>query len=91
VAVGNCDGNAKDVCYHHHHLLVTDTCLGPSGRTAQTYSDASTKTAILHLRRVHRCQDNGHPEVISVRVSERRLARQSPVLPLWRVPEVRCT
>jgi len=56
------------------NLLVTNTCLGPSTRTAQTYSDASTKNAISHLRRVHRLGPDGELPTVAIRQQSLREA-----------------
>jgi len=57
-----------------YNLLVTNTCLGHSPRTAQTYSDASTKNAISHLRRVHRLGPDGELPTIAIRQQSLREA-----------------
>jgi len=49
-----------------YNLLVTNTCLGSSTRTAQTYSVASTKNAISQLWRVHRLGPDGELPPVAI-------------------------
>ena len=72
--MGNFDGDAEDVCHHHLQFACYNTCLGPSTRTAQTYSDASTKNAISHLRRVHKLGPDGELPPVAIRQQSLREA-----------------
>jgi len=49
-----------------YNLLVTNTCLGSSTRTAQKYSDVSTKNSISQLWHVHTLGPDGELPPVAI-------------------------
>ena len=66
--MGNYGENGDDVVPTICNFFVTNPCLGPSAHTTQTYSDASTKNAILYLRRVHSHCPIGNLQPLGIRL-----------------------
>jgi len=60
------------------NLFFSNTCLGPSARTVRTYSDASTKNAILHLRRAYKLGPVGDLPPPAIRQHGLRIRRHYP-------------
>jgi len=62
-----------------YNFLVTNTCLGSSTRTAQTYSDTSNENTIVQLRRVHQRGPDGESPPVAIR--QQSLRRHLAALP----------
>jgi hypothetical protein len=70
---GSCGGGARDVSSSSRCRILL-TAVDPNPRTAATFSDGSTKNAIIHLHDVHRIGQHGPLPPIKQEAQRIRLA-----------------